>query len=190
MAFDARDSPFESYEAYVEALCHQSPLYRELKSGLEQSRRSQLGRVLVQDVRADGSYANVRVFAHNEPNAAVRLRDALSDRSPDLRTRVILVEYKPSERYDPFYGAEEAIPLSKGLWCEVGLKLDIEPLFFESSWNKGQLLRLRQYPHKTQNFLRMNYLTFKLIRSWPLTQSAASIGESIWSGRPPSHAYS
>lgn len=164
MSIDANNPAFESYLDYLKALSCHFPQYRELKSGLEHSEGTQQGRIQVQDVRRDGSYCDTMNFTYNETNAAQRLRDTLANCPTKVRTRIILIEYRSSQKFDPFYGAEEAIPLANGLWTEVGLKLDIEPLFFEASWNKGRILRQRQYPHKPKDFLRMIYMTLKLIR--------------------------
>lgn len=176
MSVEAKSIPFETYLDYVKALSCHSPQYHELRSGLELSKSSQLGRVQLQDIRTDGSYCDTRIFTHNEMNAVKMLKDALSDVPIDVRTRIVLIEYRSSQNFDPSYAREEMIPLSKGLWCEVGLALDIEPLFFEASWNKGSILRQRVYPQKPQDFLRMTNMTLKVLRR-PASNGNLSIGE-------------
>ena len=163
-------SPFASYLDYIKAIHGSWPEYSELRSGLEHGKSSQPGRIQVQDIRLDGSYCDTAIFTHNEVAVVSRLKEKLADCSADIRTRIILIEYAPNQKYDPNYGSHKDIPLTEGLWAVVGLALDIEPLFFESSWNEGRILRLRKFPHRPE-FLRMPYMTIKLLSN----QSTATL---------------
>lgn len=111
---------YHTYTEYLGSLLPQWPEYRGLHEFLQQDPppATRDTRALIIDCQGDS--LSTRRF-----EGVVRFRDALNLRSPDTVTRLVIVEYVQMKT------------VQRGFVDAVGLKLDINPLFFCNHFATG-----------------------------------------------------
>ena len=117
----APNSPrYHTYTEYLGSLLPQWPEYRGLHEFLQHDPPppTRDTHALIMDCRRDG-------LSTRRIEDAVRFRDALDLRSPDTETRLVIVHYAQTKT------------LQRGFIDAVGLKFDIDPLFFCNHFATG-----------------------------------------------------
>ena len=117
----AQDSPrYHTYTEYLGSLLPQWPEYRGLHEFLDDdpSSHSRNTHAVIIDCQGDG-------LSSHRFEDAVRFRDALDVQSPDTVTRLVIVDYVETQT------------LQRDFIDAIGLKFDIDPLFFCNHFATG-----------------------------------------------------
>jgi len=159
------------YVNYLKSIEDRWPEYTLFREYLEANSKGDLwyredgvtGHVQFHDTLSDNSILPPLRFKTDENSDIQKMENIISNPPASLRSRLIVV------------GLNHRKAVNQGVLDLLRLKFDIEPAFLWSLLSAGKNLVVVP---RLRGFLRMDYMTLKILRHCPIASGDVSVGRS------------